>query len=70
MAVRMRKSEPHEDLYDSDADLAPLKDKTVAVIGYGSRAMPMRRICVTAVRSSRRAAPRAALVAQSRGRGI
>jgi len=30
--------------YDKDCDLSLIKGKTVAIIGYGSRAMPTRRI--------------------------
>lgn len=33
--------------YDQDADLSVLKNKTVAIIGYGSQAMPMPRTCAT-----------------------
>ncbi len=28
--------------YEDDADLAPLEGKTVAILGYGPRAMPTR----------------------------
>lgn len=34
--------------YQSDCDLSLLNGKTVAVIGYGSQAMPMRSTCTTA----------------------
>ncbi len=34
--------------YDRDADLNFIKNKKVAVIGFGARAMPMRSTCATA----------------------
>ena len=34
--------------YDADADLNLLTGKKIAIVGYGSRATPMRRICATA----------------------
>ena len=33
--------------YDSDCNLSLLDGKTVAIIGFGSQAMPMRKTCMT-----------------------
>ena len=34
--------------YDNDADLSLLKDKTIAILGYGCQGTPRPRTCATA----------------------
>ena len=35
--------------YEQDADLSLLKDKTIAILGYGSQGHAQREICATVV---------------------
>ncbi len=35
--------------YDKDADLSVLKNKTIAILGYGSQGHAQPKTCVTAV---------------------